>query len=108
MAQDFVVPESERTKKLYAEASSPSELYEIAMRELHANHPTPEAEAAAAAAARPVTSVPPAGRPQQMRGIPYYRVMYGGADGNGRAEITADNEEDFQNQIEAFRRMGWQ
>lgn len=106
MSENFVVPESERTRALYQNAKSPTELYELAMKELHERLGT--SESPVSEPSRPsVQSTPASERPAQMRGVPFYRVMYGGGDGNSRAEITASTEEEFHKQIEDFQKRGW-
>ena len=97
MAEPFVTPASERTTKLYSEAQSPTELYEIAMKELHEHRGTPETPTAPSAPA-PL----PAG-PVDHRASGFYRIVY--PSGNDRFEVTADSEEELQKKIERIYQM---
>lgn len=107
MSENFTVPETERTGKLYREARSPQELFEIAVRELHEQH---AAEDAAAEMTRPapehVASTTMEDRPPQWRASEtWYRVFYD-KDGS-RYELIKHSQKEFDAEVTKLLKSGW-
>jgi hypothetical protein len=104
MAESFVTPESDRTNKLYSEARSPQELFEIAMRELHEHHATMEPSAPTQQSTPSARVTPMSERPQQWRADEIgYAVLY---KGNSRIEVVEPKEK-FSKVIEDLHKQGW-